>query len=87
MTDQVTGVFQTLKQGGGFLRDPDVSFQPLDDDPWVSNKLIQTYGLVEGATVTGTTRRGKKGQELAAVTTICGLTPEAFQARAKFERL
>ncbi|HRW06128.1 MAG TPA: transcription termination factor Rho [Caldilineaceae bacterium] len=87
MTDQVTGVFQALKQGGGFLRDPDVSFQPLDDDPWVSNKLIQTYGLVEGATVTGTTRRGKKGQELAAVTTICGLTPEAFQARAKFERL
>lgn len=87
MTDQVTGVFQALKQGGGFLRDPDVSFQPLDDDPWVSNKLVQANGLVNGATVTGTTRRGKKGQELATVERICDLAPDAFQARTRFERL
>lgn len=87
MTDQITGVFQALKQGGGFLRDPDVSFQPLDDDPWVPNKLIKACGLVDGATVTGTTRRGKKGQELAAITTVCGLSPDAFKARTKFERL
>lgn len=87
MTDQVTGVFQALKQGGGFLRDPDVSFQPLDDDPWVPNKLIKEGGLVDGATVTGTTRRGKKGPELASVSTVCGLTPDKFKARTKFERL
>lgn len=87
MTDQITGVFQTLKQGGGFLRDPDVSFQPLDDDTWVPNQLIKEYGLVDGATVTGTIRRGKKGPELASISTICGLTPDEFKARTKFDRL
>ncbi|MEZ4676250.1 MAG: hypothetical protein R2932_18655 [Caldilineaceae bacterium] len=87
MTDQVTGVFQALKQGGGFLRDPDVSFQPLDDDPWVSNKLIQENGLVDGATVTGGVRRGKQGMQLATVERVCGLAPADFKARTKFERL
>ena len=53
MSDQITGVFQARKQGGGFLRDPDVSFQPLSDDPWVSNQLVRENGLVAGATVTG----------------------------------
>ncbi|MCB0062583.1 MAG: transcription termination factor Rho [Caldilineaceae bacterium] len=87
MTNQVTGVFQALKQGGGFLRDPDVSFQALADDPWVSNKLIQEHGLVNGATVTGTVRRAKQGIQLATVATVCGLSPATFKARPKFERL
>jgi len=87
MTEQITGVFQALKQGGGFLRDPEVSFQPLSDDPWVSNKLIQDNGLVEGAKVTGTVRHGKKGMELASVTTVADLPPATFKARTKFERL
>lgn len=87
MTNQITGVFQALKQGGGFLRDPDVSFQPLDDDPWVSNKLIQEHGLVNGATVTGNVRHGKRGMQLATVESICGLLPTEFKARPRFERL
>ncbi len=87
MSDQISGVFQALKRGGGFLRDPDVSFQPLPDDPWVSNKLIKEHGLVNGAKVTGTVRPGKKGLQLATVDTICGLDPAAFKTRTRFERL
>lgn len=87
MSDQITGVFQARKQGGGFLRDPDVSFQPLSDDPWVSNQLVRENGLVAGATVTGEVRHGKKGMQLASIDCICGLPPNEFKARTKFERL
>ncbi|MCB0081512.1 MAG: transcription termination factor Rho, partial [Caldilineaceae bacterium] len=87
MTDQITGVFQALKQGGGFLRDPDVSFQPLADDPWVSNKLIEDHALVNGCTVAGKVRRGQKGMQLTTVESVCGLSPAKFKARTRFERL
>jgi transcription termination factor Rho len=69
------------------LRDSSISFQPMDDDPWVSAKLQKDYGLVEGATVQGTVQPGNKGPQLATVESICGLTPEQFRARTRFERL
>ncbi|MCB0046338.1 MAG: transcription termination factor Rho [Caldilineaceae bacterium] len=86
MTDTANGVLQ-MQGKSGFLRDAAVSFQPMADDVRVSSRLIRTYGLVEGATVTGPIRDGKRGRELTDVTSICGLTPEAFQARTPFERL
>ncbi len=87
MTNQVTGVLQLLRQGGGFLRDPEVSFQPLSDDPWVSNKLIGDYKLAEGATIVGQARYGKQGNQLTSIESICGLAPDLFKARTRFERL
>ena len=87
MPDQTSGVLQTLRQGGGLLRDPAVSFQPTSVDVFVPQKLIQQYGLVEGATVTGPTTPGTKNDHLAGVATICGLPPEQFAARTRFERL
>ena len=87
MTEQVRGVLQTMRQGGGFLRDPEVSYQPLRDDPWLSTALIRDYRLVEGAAVVGEAKPGKQGLQVTTITSICGLTPEAFKARTPFERL
>lgn len=86
-TKTVSGVLQRLPRGGGFLRDPDRSFQPTSEDVWVSSKLIREFGLVDGAVVTGEAERGKKGWQLTAVETVCGLTPEQFQERPRFDRL
>ena len=87
MPKTTTGILEILKQGGGFLRDPEISFQPTPDDIWVSNNLIRENGLIEGASVSGPIQAGKKGMQLASVDTVCGLTPEAFKARIRFERL
>ncbi len=87
MADATSGVLQTLRQGGGFLRDPAVSLQPTSVDVFVPQKLIQQYGLVDGAAVTGNTQPGAKNEQLVTVDTVCGLPPEQFQARTRFERL
>jgi transcription termination factor Rho len=87
MSQIANGILEMLPRGGGFLRDPERSFQPEPDDVWVPLPLIREHGLVEGATVTGSTRSGKKGPELATVDTVCGLTPEQFKARTRFDRL
>ncbi len=87
MSERGNGVLQLLPKGGGYLRAAEYSFQPTSDDVWVPAKLIRQYGLTEGAEVTGPTKTGKKGTELADVELISGLTPEAFQARVPFERL
>jgi len=87
MSETATGVLQRLKQGSGFLRDPARSFQPGRGDVWVSTKLIREYRLVDGAEVSGTTRRTEKGEQLDAVESVCGLAPEQFQARTRFDRL
>jgi len=87
MPSTVTGILQCQPRKGGFLRDPAFSFQPGPDDPAVSAKLVQEFGLVNGATVTGTVSAGKRGPELATVESVCGLTPDAFKARTPFERL
>lgn len=87
MSQSVSGILECLPRGGGFLRDPSISFQPLSDDTWVPDKLIRQYGLVSGAAICGSSRRGDKGPQLAEVETIAGLAPEAFAARTRFERL
>lgn len=87
MTEQVRGVLQTLRQGGGFLRDPEVSYQPLRDDPWLSNQLIRAYGLVDGAAVVAEAKPGKQGRQVTTVTSICDLPPDLFKRRPPFERL
>lgn len=84
---EVSGVLQTLPRGSGFLRDHTRSFQPGPEDAWVSPKLIREHDLVEGAVVTGERQRGDKGYQLASVTAVCGLPPEQFRTRTRFERL
>jgi transcription termination factor Rho len=81
------GVLQGLPRGGGFLRDPARSFQPSSQDVWVSSKLIRDLNLVDGAEIVGMAQFSKKGYQLAAVDSVCGLTPERFKARTRFDRL
>ena len=49
--------------------------------------IIREHRLVEGATVVGPVRETAQGDELSAVTSVCGLAPEAFQKRASFQQL
>jgi transcription termination factor Rho len=87
MPDTVSGVFEALKQGGGFLRDPARSLQPDKQDTFVPQKLIARFGLVTGATVTGSTQSTKRGVQLTEVESICGLQPDKFRARPPFSKL
>jgi transcription termination factor Rho len=87
MTQSVSGIFQSLARGGGFLRDPLRSFQPGPDDPAVPPELIRAHGLVDGASVSGSVRPAGKGVQLATVETICGLPPAQFQERKRFDQL
>ncbi|MBX3015777.1 MAG: transcription termination factor Rho [Caldilineaceae bacterium] len=82
-----TGVLALLPKGGGFLRSFETSFRPTSEDVWVPPQLIRDCGLIAGAWVTGKTRRGDKGIQLATVDSIGGLTPEQFRARTTFDRL
>ncbi len=87
MSETARGVLQRLQRGGGFLRNSKQSFQPDSTDVWVSQKTMREYGLVDGAVVTGTATRGKKGYQLNTVESVCDLTPEQFKARTRFDRL
>lgn len=69
------------------MRDPAQSFQPGSRDVWVSSRLIRDCALVEGAEIVGTSAGGRKGDQLVAVDSVCGLTPEQFQQRPRFDRL
>lgn len=86
MTDTITGILHTTAKGG-ILRQPEVSFQALPGDPAVPAALIKLYGLVPGVTITGKVRAGRRGEEVATIESICGMTPDAFSKRTPFERL
>jgi len=87
MSETITGVLDLLPKGGGFLRDPARSFVPTGEDTFVPTQVIRKHGLVQGATVTGTTQKGKKGLQLADVAAVCGLAPADFKARPAFADL
>jgi transcription termination factor Rho len=84
MAETCSGVLKLSRQGAGVLRD---LMRPASGEVVVPARLIREFKLVEGATVTGPMRKGKQGAELASVETVCGLTPEAFQARTPLARL
>lgn len=86
-TKPAIGVLQLLSQGGGFLRDPSVSFYPGREDVWISRQMIQKYGLAEGALVNGVAEKNERGWAVSEVDTVCGLSPEKFQSRTRFDKL
>ena len=87
MSNTVTGVVEVLERRGGFVRNPERSFQPDRNDPFVSPQVISRFGLVTGAVVSGTVQPGGKGPSLVGVDTVCGRSPEAFRARTPFADL
>jgi transcription termination factor Rho len=87
MPQDVSGVFQRIQQGGGFLRNPDCSYQYGPQDTWVSSQLIKRYGLTDGADVIGSAEQTEKGFQLVTIDSICDLKPEHFKNRIKFDKL
>lgn len=87
MSNKASGILKRLQRGNGFLRDPAKSFQPGSKDVWVSSNLIREYGLVDGAEVIGTSVSDNKGIRLNTIESICGLMPQQFQIRTRFEHL
>jgi transcription termination factor Rho len=81
------GVFESHERSGGFLRDPEQSFQPGRGDVWVPPNLIRENGLIEGASVAGNAMLGERGWVLETVEWVCGLEPARFQARTRFDKL
>ena len=82
-TDLARGILTRAKGGAGLLFRPD---RP-DARIRVPSQLVGKYRLVEGATVAGPIQDARKGPQLTEVTTICGLSPEAFQERTPFRQL
>jgi transcription termination factor Rho len=78
-----TGILKRGRGGAVLIN----AVQLVADDILVPARLIEEYGLVEGATVSGPVAETRNGRELAGVSTICGLTPAAFRARTPFTRL
>ncbi len=87
MPNTVSGVLKMTGRGGGVLRDPLFSFRRRPNDVAVPSRLIREYGLVEGAAVTGSIRKGPDGPELSSVDLVCGVTPDAFCGRRPFKIL
>ncbi len=84
MPETCSGVLKLARQGTGVLRD---LMRPASGEVLVPTRLIREFKLVEGATITGSMRKGKQGAELASVETICGLAPEGFHTRTPLARL
>ena len=87
MSDSISGVLKMVKRNVGVLRDPAKSFRPGPDNVLVLPDLIKKFGLVEGALVSGTVRKDKKGLKLVEISAICGLAPEKFKDRTPFSYL
>lgn len=83
MADTAIGILRRSKGGAGTLYDSAKPSERLHVPP----QLIRKYGLVEGATVRGPARGGKKGPELTGVDAVCGLSPERFRQRTPFRDL
>jgi transcription termination factor Rho len=87
MSNTISGVVETVGARGGYLRNPERSFQPDRGDPFVTAEMINRFGLVTGATVTGSTRPERQGTKLVGVESVCGLPPEAYRGRTPFSQL
>jgi len=87
MSQSASGVIEIIERRGGFLRNPERSFQLDRSDVFVPPPLISRFGLVTGAVVSGPTQSDKQGTKLADVESICGMTPQQFKSRAPFVEL
>jgi transcription termination factor Rho len=87
MSNFAQGVLKLNKNNTGVLRDPARSFRITPKEIHVPPKMLQRFDLVEGVSLTGPVRRGKRGLELATIKTINGLKPDEYQSRIPFTDL
>ncbi|HEX7051483.1 MAG TPA: transcription termination factor Rho [Longimicrobiales bacterium] len=84
------GVLEVMGGGSGFIRRRETGYLPGENDLYVSQKLIQRYGLRTGDEVAGEVGkppgRGKSAP-LTSVLLVNGLPPEEAARRPNFNRL
>ncbi len=64
------GVLETLEDGFGFLRAPEFSYLPSQDDIYVSPSQIRKFKLITGDTISGVVRPPKNGEKYFALIKI-----------------
>ncbi|HVV83398.1 MAG TPA: transcription termination factor Rho, partial [Kofleriaceae bacterium] len=82
------GVLEILADGFGFLRNPDLAYQPGIDDIYVSPSQIRRFGMRTGDAVRGTVRAPKETERyfaLLRVEAIEGAAPEQHAQLVDFE--
>jgi len=86
MTDIGSGILKLTKQGKGVLlnpNDPASAGRPIA----VPAQLIREHRLPAGATLSGPLERSQNSPRLAALNSVCGLSPEQFRQRTPFKQL
>ncbi|MFZ5481506.1 MAG: transcription termination factor Rho [Myxococcota bacterium] len=84
------GVLEILPDGFGFLRVPEYSFLPGQDDIYVSPSQIRRFNLRTGDLVSGQVRAPKENERyfaLIKVERVNGLDPEQARDKVLFENL
>ncbi|GAB2884199.1 transcription termination factor Rho [Uliginosibacterium flavum] len=84
------GALETLPDGFGFLRSPDISYLAGTDDIYVSPSQIRRFNLHTGDTIEGEIRTPKDGERyfaLVKLDKINGEPPEASKHKILFENL
>ncbi len=87
MQDYATGVLKRTKGGAGILRAPSRTFRRGPEDVIIPPRLMREFGLVEGATVSGPTKKGSRMVELSEIESVCGLPPAEFKRRVPYTQL
>ena len=91
-TATVVGTFEADGRGGGALRRAEANYRVRPDDPRVPLGLVSRSRLRGGESVQGVPRdsaagRGRRGREIAEITTINGLNPDEYAGLPPLEEL
>jgi transcription termination factor Rho len=91
-TATVAGTFEADGRGGGALRRAEANYRVRPDDPRVPLDLVSRSRLRGGESVQGVPRdsaaaRGRRGREIAEITTINGLNPDEYAGLPPLEEL
>src|SRR5687768_9174968 len=90
VTEAPLGILEVLGSGVGFIRRREASYLPTNNDVYVSQKIVQRFGLRSGDEIVGQVGappgRGKS-PPLTHVDSVNGLTPNEASQRPPFNRL
>ena|SRR5687767_14155897 len=90
VTEAPLGILEVLGSGVGFIRRREASYLPTNNDVYVSQKIVQRFGLRSGDEIVGQVGappgRGKS-PPLTHVDSVNGLTPNEASQRPHFNRL
>lgn len=87
---EVTGVFERLTDGFGFLRSAAYDYVAGPDDIYVSHAQVRRFNLRTGDTIVGTIRKPREGEKYFALSRIVSINfqdPSQMLDRPDFDRL